>query len=291
MTAQDSSIDDEQLTQFMLASEKAARLGGEVLMKWLGKAKVYEKGPGDLVTQADFESQQVIREFLLGEFPDHHFLGEESETDSDDTSKAQSSTPEQNETKKPSRFPARQPDFCWIVDPLDGTTNFVHQLRSFSVSVALRWRDDVVVGCVFDPTTDECFSAAIGRGATLNGSPIESSQCTEIEKSLAVFSMNSHISADDPQMIRFVNVMKNAATLRRLGSAALNLCFVACGRVDAYWATSLKIWDVAAGFLIAQEAGAVIDDFEGEPLSIGQPRFCATGTEELFDSYKKLLNV
>ncbi len=260
-------------------------------MKWLGKAEVYEKGPGDLVTQADFESQQTIQDYLLGEFPDHHFLGEESDRENHGTSEKPENADSQAASGQSPSSPLGRPDFCWIVDPLDGTTNFVHQLRSFCVSIALRWRDDVVVGCVFDPTTDECFTAAIGQGAKLNGSPIQSSKCVEIEKSLAVFSMNSHVSSNDPQMIRFVKVMKSAATLRRLGSAALNLCFVACGRVDAYWATSLKIWDVAAGFLIAQEAGAVIDDFEGEPLSINQPRFCAAGTEALFESYRVLLHV
>ncbi len=267
-------LDDDILERFLEASRRAAKIGGKILLELLGKANVWEKGPGDLVTQADFQSQQAIEDFLLTQFPDHGFLGEESETET-------GIHPE--------------PKFCWVVDPLDGTTNFVHQLRSFAVSIALRYRDEesdqILVGTVYDPTTDECFSAAAGKGATLNGNPIRASRCDSLNQALVVFSMSSRLAPDDVQVRRLLNVLPHASSVRRLGSAALNLCYVACGRTDAYWATSLKIWDVAAGWLIAQEAGATLDDFSGQPLSLDRPRFCLTSTYELFDELRDLLNV
>jgi myo-inositol-1(or 4)-monophosphatase len=268
-------IDDNLLKQFLAASESAARKGGAILLELMGKAEVWEKGPGDLVTQADFRSQQAIRETLLNQFPDHRFLGEESETEAAESDHSTSDRLDPNEL-----------EFCWIVDPLDGTTNFVHQLRSFSVSIALCHRGQVIVGTVFDPTTDECFSAALGKGATLNGKPIRPSQRRELNQALVVFSMNSQLSVDDPQVKRFLQVLPHVSTFRRLGSAALNLCFVGCGRTDAYWATSLKIWDVAAGWLIATEAGAFLEDFEGPELNLNQPKFCVACNQGLFDQLK-----
>jgi myo-inositol-1(or 4)-monophosphatase len=246
--------------------------GAHVLMEMLGRAEVWEKGPGDLVTQADLESQRTIEDYLLQRFPTHVFLGEES--------KPKHSAPE---------------GFCWIVDPLDGTTNFVHQLRSFAVSVALRYRkdgvDEIVAGTVYDPTTDECFSAGWGKGATLNQKPIRVSPCQSLDQALVVFSMTSQIARTDPQVKRLLNVLPYASSIRRLGSATLNLCYVACGRTDAYWATSLKIWDVAAGWLIAKEAGAILKDFADHPLTLDRPHFCLTASEELFDELKQYLDI
>jgi len=260
----------QDLTRFSAASRQAARLGGRVLLKWLGKTNVQEKGFRDLVTQADFESQTVIRDFLAREFPQHQFVGEES------LPGASSQSPS---------------EFCWIVDPLDGTTNFVHQLRSFAVSVALYKNHTALVGTVFDPVLDECFCAAKGQGATLNGQPIRTSGCQEIEKSLFVFSFRNGTQRGDPDVMRFLNVMENAGSIRRLGSAALNLCYVACGRTDGYWATSLAKWDVAAGWLIAIEAGARLADFTGAQLDLEKPHFCLTATPELFAQVKPLLEV
>ena len=273
-------LEKVQLTRFLQACEHAARLGGAVLMELLGQANVWEKGPGDYVTQADFQSQNAIRNYLLTEFPEHQFIGEEVPIELDANSNSATSQP----------LRPLSP-FCWIVDPLDGTTNFVHQLRSFSVSVALRYNDQIVVGTVFDPTTNECFSAINGAGASLNGVSIKPSQCCGLEQALVVFSMKSHVKTGDPQLQRVLNVISHASSFRRLGSAALNLCFVACGRVDAYWATNLQIWDVAAGWLIAVESGAVLADFDDLPLQLGRPRFCVTSTQALFDQLKTHLQV
>jgi myo-inositol-1(or 4)-monophosphatase len=262
MHSHDQLPDGSQLTKFLRACEEAARRGGAVLMELMGKATVSEKGPGDLVTIADHRSQKVIREYLLCRFPDHEFLGEESESPV---------------TKK-----LAPSEFCWIVDPLDGTMNFVHQLRSFSVSIALRYGDRIIVGAVFDPTTNECFSAAVGQGATLNGAAIEPSRCRKLKQALVVISLPSNAQPDSPEVRRMLSVIGQVSSFRRLGSAALNLSFVACGRLDAYWSTNLKIWDVAAGWLIAQEAGAFLADFEGNPLRLEQPKFCVAANRALF---------
>ncbi len=266
-------ISAEELAQFHAHAGVAARMGGEVLRAMLGKAKTWAKGPGDLVTAADFESQQVIREYLLSHYPQHRFLGEEDEG---------------LESKAVDR--SKVSDFCWIVDPLDGTTNFVHQLPGFAVSIGLRFQDILIVGCVYDPLTDEMFAAIIGHGATLNDVPMRVSTCTKIDAALLVFSMNSQLPRTDPQTLRLLNVLEQAHTVRRLGSAALNFCLLASGKIDGYWATNLKTWDIAAGWLIATEAGATLGSFDEQTLDLNHPQFCCTATLALFEQLQPLLN-
>jgi myo-inositol-1(or 4)-monophosphatase len=253
---------------FLDAAVKAAKLGGDKLLEWMGKVDVREKGPRDLVTQADFESQQAISDYLLEHFPDHKFLGEES------TDKSLVSTPGV---------------LCWVVDPLDGTVNYVHQLNSFSVSIALRHGGDTIVGVVYDPVIGEMFCAIAGEGATLNGNAISHSECTALEKALVVCSFSSSVTRDHPEVERFLRVLGKAGSIRRLGSAALNLCFVACGRSDAYWATGLNCWDIAAGWLILQEAGAVMKTIEGGDVDFFEPKFCAAATDDLFGQMQQHL--
>ena len=267
-------------TKFEETACEAARLGGQVLNKWLGKISPTEKGFRDWVTQADLESQQVIRDFLAGEFPDHRFVGEE------DLEPLAHEASDQESTKlSPTN------EYCWIVDPLDGTTNYVHQLRSFAVSVGLYKNNTALAGAVFDPVLGECYSAAKGQGARLNGMPIKTSNQTDLDKSLFVFSFGRGVKRDGIEVARFLNVMEAAGSIRRLGSAALNLCYVACGRTDGYWATSLAKWDVAAGWLIAVEAGATLADFTGAEIDLEHPHFCVTASKELFDEVKPLLNI
>lgn len=271
MNFEEQLPDVEQLANFQQTCEEAARCGGAVLMKLMGNTTVSEKGPGDLVTLADHESQKVVREFLLSRFPDHEFVGEETESPA---IKKQASS-----------------EFCWVVDPLDGTMNFVHQLRSFSVSIALRFRDRVIVGCVFDPTTDECFSAVTGQGAKLNTESIAPSRCRQLRHALVAISLPSNAQSDGPEVQRMLNVIGSVASFRRLGSAALNLSYVACGRLDAYWSTNLKLWDVAAGWLIAQEAGAFLADFDGNLPKLEQPIFCVTANKSLFVELQPQLRI
>jgi len=264
----------EELQAYLDAAREAARLGGEVLMKWLGKTSPTEKGFRDWVTQADFESQQVIQDFLAKEFPKHQFVGEE-----------------ETESLKQASLQPTESDFCWIVDPLDGTTNYVHQLRSFAVSVALYQNKTALAGAIVDPVLNECYSAAKGQGAWLNGEPIQTSGRRELSKSLMVFSFGRGVKRDNVEVARFLNVMENAGSIRRLGSAALNLCYVACGRTDGYWATQLAKWDVAAGWLIALEAGATLADFTGDDIDLERPHFCVAASDELFEQLKPQLNI
>ncbi|QEG23659.1 inositol monophosphatase family protein [Mariniblastus fucicola] len=265
-----NNISQQQKNEFLEAAVAAAKLGGDKLIEWMGKVDVREKGPRDLVTQADFDSQQAISEYLLGNFPDHEFLGEES-TD-------------KSLVTKPGVF-------CWVVDPLDGTVNYVHQLNSFSVSIALRYGGETIAGVVYDPVIGEMFSAVSGGGATLNGKAISHSRCTEIGKALVVCSFSSSVDRHHPEVERFLRVLGQAGSIRRLGSAALNLCFVACGRSDSYWATGLNCWDIAAGWLILKESGAVMKTLDGGQVDFFEPKFCAAATEELFTAMQEHLDI
>ena len=249
---------------FLSAAKSAARAAGEVLKEWLGKAQVTEKGPGDYVTQADLASQQKIQQLLQSSFPNHDFKGEENPAVTDH------------------HGPSNNAEFCWVVDPLDGTTNYIHQLRSFSVSIALLQRGRIVVGVVYDPLLDEMFAASLGSGATLNEDPIAVSRCSDINQSLLVCSFSTQVQIDSIELRRFTNILCHTnSSIRRLGSAALNLAYVACGRLDGYWATSLNLWDMAAGTIILTEAGGVIEHIDSKPLQLDDPQFVAANNTEL----------
>jgi myo-inositol-1(or 4)-monophosphatase len=255
---------------FMDVCEQAARAGGRVLLDMQGRIDAHEKAPKDLVTQADLLSQQVIRDTLLCAFPSHAFLGEEEAG-----------------LQLPSHGgPA---EFCWIVDPLDGTTNYVHQLPAYSVSVALRRRQSIVVGTVFDPLRDECFTAELGGGAHRNASRIHSSECSQMDQALVAASFGVNVPRGSAEVARFVEVLHRCQAIRRLGSTALNLCYVASGRFDAYWGTSARIWDVAAGQLIACEAGATLTAVDGTPFELDRPQFAVSATPQLHEQLIDIL--
>jgi myo-inositol-1(or 4)-monophosphatase len=252
------------MTDYIGVCEKAARAGGRILREMQGQISVQEKGPRDLVTEADLASQNVIREVIAGEFPDHDFRGEEDQpghshpTDSDDGR-----------------------SFCWVVDPLDGTTNYVHQLPLYCVSVALRQGSEVLCGTVFDPIANECFKAVAGGGAYLNDKPLSASHCRRLNEALVAASFAPNVPRGSVEVLRFVEVLHRCQAVRRLGSAALNLCYVAAGRLDAYFAANIKTWDVAAGQLILREAGATITALDGRPFQLDQPPFVSAATLEL----------
>lgn len=256
------------MDEFSNACEQAARAGGQVLRDWLGRIRAREKGPKDLVTEADLASQQAIRELLLGRFPDHQFLGEEI-----DSSDART----------------LGEGYCWVVDPLDGTTNYVHQLPNFAVSIALCRGGQALVGTVYDPLLDECFSAVAGRGARLNGKPIRVSDCCELRQALIAASFSSNVRRDSPEVRRFLEVLYASQAVRRMGSAALNLCYVGAGRLDGYWATSVQPWDVAAGTLIVREAQGVLSAPDGTPFELPRATLAAAATPELHRALLALL--
>ncbi|MEZ6071430.1 MAG: inositol monophosphatase family protein [Pirellulales bacterium] len=172
-------------------------------------------------------------------------------------------------------------EYVWIVDPLDGTTNYVHQNPQFAVSVALVKAGQVVVGAVYDPSADECFTAQRGAGAQLNGEPISVSTVVSLSEALVAVSFSARVDARSPQIPLFLEIVTRAQAIRRTGSAALNLAGVACGRFDAYWAIDNKPWDVAAGLLLVEEAGGATLSPEGEPVDVMAPRLAVAATPAL----------
>ncbi len=244
------------------AACEAARAGGKILREQLGKAAVREKAPADLVTDADLASQQAIERMLTARFPQYAFLGEESSAEQQAAATA---------SGKP----------IWVVDPLDGTANFVHRLPGFSVSIALVEGDRPTVGVVYDPLVDVLYAANWDGQATKNGKPIGASGCEQIGQAMVCCSFRPGVSRQDPEVNQFLNVLERSQSLRRLGSAALNLCYLAEGCLDSYWATSIKTWDVAAGYLIAKSAGVQFSQVDGSEFDLWQPRFVASGSPAL----------
>jgi len=232
----------------------AAYKGAQVIQSFLGHTtEVRKKGPIDLVTEADLGSEKAIIETIRSKYPDHTIIAEESGLNSG------------------------ADDCRWIIDPLDGTTNFAHGLSLFAVSIAFAQADDILLGIVLNPATGELFTAQKGSGTQLNGHPISVSDTRIVKESLLVtgFPYNANTILA-PLMHRFAACLGAAQGIRRLGSAALDLCWVACGRFDGFWEQNLKPWDTAAGVLIAREAGARITDFCNRPFSVDQKELLAT---------------
>lgn len=261
------STNSQLPSSFVQIAQEAARLAGDYLQDCGLDISISEKQPGDLVTSADIEAQRIIFGHLEQNFPTHQMFGEEGQLKTD-----------------------WNLGYCWIVDPIDGTKNFVHQLPSYSISIALLNQGIPVVGIVFDPRLDEMFTAQAGIPPTLNSKPICPSATQSLSKALLVSSFPSKVNRDTPELLRFIEVVQRA-TMRRLGSAALNLCYVACGRLDGYWATTLNVWDFAAGMLIAKEAGAVVKNLAGDPFGYQMNDFCVCSTESLSNELLPLLQI
>ncbi len=233
-----------------------------MLLERLGLVEFQVKGPADLVTEADFAAQEAIRRIVLGAFPDHDFLGEECQAGM-------------------SKSAARSSPYRWILDPLDGTTNFVHQVPHFSVSLALEREGELLVGAVYNPVTEECFSAVAGQGARLNGRPIHTSRVTGLADALCAVGLPARVQRGCRDMQLFLETMDKCQGLRRTGSNALNMSYVAAGRFDAAWSFSTKIWDIAAGVLLIREAGGVATSPEGLPLDLESGQFLAAANGQL----------
>jgi myo-inositol-1(or 4)-monophosphatase len=246
----------------------AARAGGRELLDWRGRFESRAKGVADLVTDADLASQVAIQRLIGQRFPGHAFLGEE----------------QRNEA-----FAAGDNQFTWIVDPLDGTTNYVHGYPQFAVSVALARGRELLVGVVFDPLTEQCFSAAAGQGAWLNGVRLHVSKATQVAESLVAVSLPARVRPDAPDLIDFVAAVQVCQAVRRSGSAALNLAYVACGWLDAFWATHIHPWDVAAGVLLVREAGGVVSGRDGGEFDLWTPHFVSASTGELKNALLAML--
>jgi len=253
---------DEQLCR---TACKAARAAGAILQEWAHKFTVREKGPANLVTEADFAAQKIIVEMIRSEFPDHGYLAEEGLDES---------------PERPYR---------WIIDPLDGTSNYVHRFPYYGVSIGLEYQRQIVLGVIFDPNRDELFVAEQGRGARLNDQVIRPSHVTSLSQAFVVASLPSAVSSNHPSVLRLLQVLPHAQSLQRTGSAALNLAYVACGRMDAFWSSSLKPWDVAAGSLIVAEAGGKITRMNGDGFDPMLPDLLASNGSALHEELRDLL--
>src|SRR6478609_9298614 len=212
------SVQNEHLDGFLATCEEAARAGGRELAAWRGRFQTREKSACDLVTDADVASQEAIRRVVASRFPDHAFLGEERPLDPGEL---------------------RADELVWIVDPLDGTTNYVHGYPNYAVSVAIARGRDVLAGVVYDPLHDDCFSAAVGRGAWCNGERLRTSEVTRVPEALVGISLPARVPRDSPDLMDFLEAVQTCQAVRRSGSAAMNLAHVANGSLDAFWATHI----------------------------------------------------
>jgi len=256
---------------------QAVRQAGQLLLDRSGQFSTREKAPKDLVTDVDLAAQQIIEQTIKSAFPDHAFLGEEDDSHPIGGASSSSAT----------SWIAAQEN-CWIVDPLDGTTNYVHQLPFYSVSIAL-WQHGLPrLGLVLDPVRDELFCASAGNGVTLNGDEISVSATSELSQALVAVSFPANIEDETSEVNRFAQALQQCRAVRRIGSAALNLSYLAAGRLDAYWASSAKPWDVAAGILFVQEAGGQVTALDGGEFKIDEPIMMATATGSLQTSLLEL---
>ncbi len=229
------------------AIEAVLRAGDVQMRDFGGLMQVDKKGAIDLVTNIDVEVERGFRAMIAARFPDHAVLGEEFvEAGQRDTI----------------------PRFCWVFDPVDGTTNYAHGLPIFCSSLALEIDGDPVVGAVYDPTRRELFTAERGHGAWLNGRRLKVSSADTLIDSLLVTGFPYSVQEDPGELVGlFGEFLKTSRAVRRLGSAALDLCYVAAGRFDAFWEQKLNPWDTSAGALIVQEAGGRVTDSGGGVFS------------------------
>ncbi len=265
----------DSLSDYLTAAKTAARKAGHILVEMLHTAAVKEKSPKDLVTDADVAAQKVIFDYLMSKFPTHCFLGEES--DSLESTVALDKLP-------PSTW-------CWVVDPIDGTANYVHRLANFAVSIALVRDSRSYVGIVYDPMADEMFSAIFEQGAWLNDAPVHASRCESLDQALIAASFPPNVQRESIEVKQFIEVLVQAQSVRRLGSAALNLCYVGCGRLDGYWAGKVNSWDIAAGALVATEAKAILTARDGSPFHLTHGDLTVASTPALHQALCRCLAV
>ena len=228
------------------ALEAAVAAGRIQRTSFRNNPQVEKKGPIDLVTEADREVERRFRALIQSRFPGHVVLGEEG-----------------------GGADAGLEGARWIIDPIDGTTNFAHGLALFCVSIALQIDSRTVIAVVYEPMAQELFVAEQGRGATLNGSRLQVSQEAELAESLLVTGFPYTIQRRRAKQVKtFAAFLGASRAVRRLGSAALDLCYVAAGRFDGFWEEQLHPWDIAAGCLIVEEAGGRVTQFDGQPVDL-----------------------
>jgi myo-inositol-1(or 4)-monophosphatase len=245
-----------------------AREAGKIIAEKYGRnVQIKNKGVIDLVTEADLAAEQLIIERISSYYPRHAILAEESGKS------------------------VHQSEFKWLIDPLDGTTNFAHGYPCFCVSIALEHEGVLKIGVVYDPLRDELFAAERGEGATLNNKKIRVSETDKIERSLLCTGFPYNIRERGAAFVNhFINFLMTAQAVRRDGSAALDLAYVACGRFDGFWEDGLNPWDMAAGILLIEEAGGLVTSFDGSPVNIYRPPIIASN-RLIHDAMMNVLNV
>ncbi|PYP93438.1 MAG: inositol monophosphatase [Candidatus Angelobacter sp. Gp1-AA117] len=252
---------------FLTPMQELAREAGSLLMSYFGKVAIEYKGDVDLVTVADRSSEALIVGRIRKEWPQHDLIGEEGS---------------RQETGS---------DFRWYVDPLDGTTNFAHGYPVFCVSIALEYKGERIAGVIYDPTRDEMFAAEKGSGSHLNGRPIQVSKTGRLAEALIATGFPSHKRHKNPNIHFYHQITLRSHGVRRAGSAALDLCCVACGRFDAFWEFNLNSWDTAAGVLLVEEAGGNVTNFNGGPFEISSREVLASNVllhDELLTEFKNI---
>lgn len=254
MVRRPSTKKDPSRTALRQTALAAARAAGRILTAGSRQEiKVRYKGAIDLVTDLDRQSEDRIVRTIRKRYPDHRLIAEEG------------------------HLLEGSSDYRWIIDPLDGTTNYAHGFPFYCISIALEHEGEMLLGVVYDPVRPELFVAEKGRGATLNGRPIRVSSKGSMAESLLVtgFAYDVRVSQEN-NIDHFVRFSHLSQGIRRTGSAALDLCYVACGRFDGFWELKLNPWDVAAGSLIVREAGGEVSSFSGGPFRIHAKEILAT---------------
>jgi myo-inositol-1(or 4)-monophosphatase len=241
----------ENLAGYLETARDAARQAACVLEDWRSRFQVHEKGRFDLVTDADLASQRTIREVIQTRHPSHRFLAEE----------------EGASTLQPD--PRGPP--TWIVDPLDGTTNYVHDCPFYCVSIGLEVAGELVAGVILDPSRQELFEAAKGLGAALNGRRLQTSAADRLDGALLATGFPPDLRGQEHTLDWWRYFSLRTRSLRRTGSTALNLAYVAAGRFDGYWSFSDHAWDVAAGVVLIREAGGIVTNIDGTPYNPHTP--------------------
>lgn len=242
------------MSEYLDFAIETAREAGAILRAEFDRPKeISYKGEVDIVTESDRRSEELIVSWIREKYPEHAIVAEEG-----------------------SGTEAANAKFCWHVDPLDGTTNFAHGYPCFAVSIGLAQDGAPIAGVVFNPVTDEMFTAARGEGAFLNGKRIQVSAVDKLAVSLVATGFPTHQRKRSANMNYYWEFTLRTHGVRRDGAAAMDLCSVACGRFDAFWEFGLKSWDTGAGVLLVEEAGGVVTDLHGGPYRLGGPHVLAT---------------
>jgi myo-inositol-1(or 4)-monophosphatase len=258
------------MSEFLETAVLAATEAGKYIKSRAGrKISIEKKGDIDLVTDVDRRAEAIVRRIIAERYPEHRFKAEEGTEHGGDSR------------------------YLWLVDPLDGTTNFAHGFPFYCTSVALVKDDQIIAGCVYHPALDECFTAERGAGAFLNGKKISVSDAKDLGDSFLATGFPYDIrESNATNLHEFAEFAVRARAIRRAGSAALDLAYVACGRFDGYWEMKLSPWDIAAGILMVEEAGGKVTDWNGGKFDIFKAVILATNGrihEQMLEVLKKTM--